>query len=106
LKNYEFAFSKCSAFASLGFVRFSLHTSAGFVGKEPVIFLPLSSGNFTTLRVHHLQPTLKNLLALYFNDLNVELSNIKCHRKQTFIEVELKQVFRINCMFIRESTIT
>jgi len=27
----EFAFSKCS----LGFVQFSLHTSAGFVGKGP-----------------------------------------------------------------------
>jgi len=57
LKNYEFAFSKCSAFASLGIV--SLHTSAGFVGKGPIIFLPLTSGNLATLRVYPPPPPKK-----------------------------------------------
>jgi len=94
----------CSDFASLGYVRFSLHTSAGFVGKGPITFLPLSTGNLTTLRVHP-PPSPKKLLAVYFNDFNVELSNIKRHKKQAFVEVELERVFRINCRFIRESTL-
>jgi len=51
-KYAEFAFSKCSDFGSLGFVRFSLHTSAGFGGKRPIIFLPLTSGNLSTLCVY------------------------------------------------------
>jgi len=49
----------------LGFVRFSLHTSAGFVGKGPIIFLPLTSGNLTTLRVHH-PPSQKKTACILF----------------------------------------
>jgi len=44
-------------------------------------------------------PTPKKLLA-NFNDLNAKLLNIKRHKKQTFVEVELERVFRINCRFI------
>jgi len=75
-------------------VRFLLHTTAGFVVKGPIIFLPFTSDNLTTLREY------------YFNDLNVELSNLKRYKKQTFVEVELEREFRINCRFIRESTLT
>jgi len=46
------------------------------------------------------------MLAQYSNDLNVELSNIKRHKKQTLVEVEFEREFRINRRFIYESTLT
>jgi len=65
------------------------------------MFLPLASGNLTTLHVP--PPSLP--LPIKKIDLNIEISNIKRSKKQTFVE-ELEQVFRINCRFIRESTLT
>jgi len=67
LKNYEFAFSKRSAFASLRFVRFLLQISAGFVRKGPIIFLRFTSGNLTTLRAHFLfLPPPKKIAGIIF----------------------------------------
>jgi len=57
--------------------------------------------------VSTLPPPQQKIAGIIFNDLNVELSKKKRHKKQTFVEVKLERVLRINeRVFIRESTQT